>query len=126
MSPSIKLRGKSTPFLCFDASLEIIRGIVFTIFPQDREGYAEDLEGVFSGKSTRHSYQYRIKNRYGDYVWVECKGSVKTGQKEERIFAGLITRLDVQSLYDPLTGLPSKNQFYEYDFLLQPSMVRSI
>lgn len=104
----------------FDLPGEYINGLaniwIEKIHPQDREGYAEDLEGVLSGKSTRHSYQYRIKNRYGDYVWVECKGSVKTGQKEERIFAGLITRLDVQSLYDPLTGLPSKNQFYEYDF----------
>ena len=49
------------------------------IHPDDRAAYLKDIEAVFSGASTRHSCQYRAKNKYNDYVWLECKGSVITG-----------------------------------------------
>ena len=46
------------------------------IHPDDRALYNEDISGVFSGTKPRHECQYRARNRMGEYVWVECKGSV--------------------------------------------------
>lgn len=86
------------------------------IHPDDREIYLNDINSVFSGKSNVHSCQYRARNVYGDYVWVECRGSVQSDAEGRRVFAGMITRLDCQSIYDPLTGLKTKNQFYAMDF----------
>lgn len=93
------------------------------IHPNDKDMYLEDITNVFEGKSKRHSCQYRAKNRFGQYVWVECKGKVITGANGNNVFAGMMTRLDNQSAYDPLTGLKTKNQFYEYDFTNESGVV---
>lgn len=86
------------------------------IHPEDRAVYEEDINGVFSGAKPRHECQYRALNRYGEYVWVECKGSViKDAEGNPIIFAGLMTRLDGQNKYDTLTGLPTAYELYHYD-----------
>lgn len=86
------------------------------IHPEDRALYEEDIKGVFSGARTRHECQYRAINRYGEYVWLECKGSViKDKDGMPIIFAGLMTRLDGQNKYDSLTGLPTAHELYHYN-----------
>ena len=95
---------------------DVIPVIREKIHPEDWEGYFADLDKVFSGKQDRHSYQYRLRNRYGDYVWIECKGSIIRENGEPVIFAGLMTRLDTQNKYDSVTGLSTIFDFYNYDF----------
>lgn len=87
------------------------------VHPDDRAMYNADIMGVFSGKKSRHDCQYRARNRRGEYVWVECKGSViwdKDGSP--KIFAGLMTRLDGQNKYDTLTGFLTTHELHHYDF----------
>lgn len=87
------------------------------IHPDDRAAYLKDIEAVFSGASSRHSCQYRAKNKYGDYVWLECKGSVISDEDgKPLVFAGLMTRLDNQNKYDPLTHLLTSYEMQKYDF----------
>ena len=87
------------------------------IHPDDRALYLKDIEAVFSGTSNRHSCQYRAKNKYNDYVWLECKGSVITGEDgRPAVFAGIMTRLDNQNKYDPLTHLLTGYEMQKYDF----------
>ncbi len=87
------------------------------IHPEDRALYEEDINGVFSGAKARHQCQYRALNAEGEYVWLECKGSViKDADGAPIIFAGLMTRLDGQSKYDSLTGLLNTPELYHYDF----------
>lgn len=87
------------------------------VHPDDRALYNEDIGSVFSGAKARHACQYRARNRYGEYVWLECKGSViKDGDGTPIIFAGLMTRLDGQSKYDSLTGLMTTYELHQHDF----------
>lgn len=87
------------------------------IHPDDRALYLKDIEAVFSGASNRHSCQYRAKNKYNDYVWLECKGSVISDENgRPLVFAGLMTRLDNQNKYDPLTHLLTNYEMQKYDF----------
>lgn len=105
----------------FDLEGEYIEGAgpkwMEHIHPDDRAAYLKDIEAVFSGASSRHSCQYRAKNKYGDYVWLECKGSVISGENgQPLVFAGLMTRLDNQNKYDPLTHLLTGYEMQKYDF----------
>lgn len=87
------------------------------IHPDDREIYNADITGVFSGTKPRHECQYRAKNRMGEYVWVECKGSViRDDAGNPIIFAGLMTRLDGQNKYDSLTGLLTTHELHHCKF----------
>lgn len=76
------------------------------IHPDDRQIYLDDINAVFSGKSEHHNCQYRARSKTGDYVWVECKGSlIKNDEGVPTVFAGMMTRIDHQSKYDSLTHL---------------------
>lgn len=87
------------------------------IHPDDRELYNKDINAVFSGEKSRHSCQYRAMNCYGEYIWLECKGSViKAEDGTPLIFAGLMTRLDGQNKYDSLTGLLTTHEVQAEDF----------
>lgn len=87
------------------------------IHPDDRDAYFEDIESVLSGKTNHHSCQYRALNRYGEYVWLECTGRVVCDEEGNMdVFAGFMIRLDVQNIYDPITGLPTKTILYEYQY----------
>ncbi len=90
------------------------------VHPDDRAAYLEDIDACFSGRSTRHSCQYRAKNIYNEYVWLECKGSVINDENgEPAVFAGLMMRLDNQNKYDPLTHLLTGFEMQNYDFSRQ-------
>ena len=90
------------------------------IHPEDLKVYTEDIEGVFSGKKKYHDCQYRTRNASGEYVWVECKGSViRDTEGDPIIFAGLMTRIDGQSKYDSLTGLLTTQEMHNSDFASQ-------
>ena len=94
------------------------------IHPDDREVYLKDIGKVFSGETNHHSCQYRAMNRYGKYVWLECKGTmIYDADGNMEIFAGMMTRLDCQSTYDNLTGILTKNEFYTYDFTAENGVV---
>lgn len=76
------------------------------VHPDDRKMFRDDITPVTQGKFDQHSCQYRAKNRDGEYIWVECKGSlIRDENGEASMFAGMMTRLDNQSKYDELTHL---------------------
>lgn len=87
------------------------------IHPDDRDIYLEDISGVFGGTKAQHNCKYRALNKYGNYVWVECKGSViRDEDGSPALFAGIMTRLDGQNKYDFLTNLMTRDELYQKDF----------
>lgn len=85
------------------------------VHPDDREKLSRDLDSVFSGEKNIHLCQYRVCNKYGQYVWLQCKGKMiydETGR--QHYFVGLMNRLDGQNKYDTLTGVLTYNEFYNY------------
>lgn len=87
------------------------------IHPDDRDIYFEDINLLTSGKKDKHSCQYRVMNRYGEYIWLECNGAfVNDANGNPYVFAGTMNRLDNNNKYDSLTGLLTKNEIYNYDF----------
>lgn len=76
------------------------------VHPDDRAGYIEDIEAVFARTRDHHNCQYRARNKMGEYVWVECRGTIICDENDKPIiFGGMMTRIDHQSKYDSLTHL---------------------
>ena len=88
------------------------------IHPDDLQIWLSDAKEVVEGKKARYSCQYRAKNRYGEYVWVENNGYVLNNENGEHVLsAGMITRLDVQNRYDPQTNMLTTYAFYSEYFM---------
>ncbi len=87
------------------------------IHPDDLEDYVADINAIFSGQKTSHVFQYRVRNKYGEYNWVECKGFVaRDNESHKKFFIGYIFRLDRVGIYDSLTGCQNLGRFYHSDF----------
>ncbi len=87
------------------------------VHPDDLQIWLSDAKDVVEGKKARYSCQYRAKNRYGEYVWVENNGYVLNNENGDHVLsAGMITRLDVQNRYDPQTNMLTTYAFYSENF----------
>ncbi|MCF0146105.1 MAG: EAL domain-containing protein [Eubacterium sp.] len=87
------------------------------IHPEDRKSYEDDIERVFSGQGVYHKCEYRAVNRYGEYVWLECRGNVIYDEvRQSRYFTGIMVRMDNRNKYDPLTKLKTLVEFNNYRF----------
>ena len=85
------------------------------IHPDDREEFISDVKKLFSGEQTTHNLQYRVRNRFGQYVVCTCRGVVlKNDNGEPNYFCGAMTNHGIENENDVLTGL--KNQ---YGFFLE-------
>ena len=85
------------------------------IHPDDREEFISDLKKLFSGEQATHNLQYRVRNRFGQYVVCTCRGVVLKNDKGELdYFCGAMTNHGIENENDVLTGL--KNQ---YGFFLE-------
>jgi len=86
------------------------------IHPDDRNRYLLDFEKMITGESEEHNVQYRVTNKFGKYIWVECRGRImKDALGGPGIFAGVLTCLDNRNKYDALTGLYTAHEFYNRD-----------
>ncbi len=87
------------------------------IHPDDRQSYLDNMAEMFSGKTNSHHCQYRILNRFGTYVWLECSGRLTLDENNRPLlFSGIMKRIDNYVKYDPLTKLLTVTEFNRIDF----------
>lgn len=82
------------------------------IHPQDRQMYHDNIEAVFTGRSSVHELEYRVMNRLGEYVVCTCRGVVLKGNgTDPDLFAGTIINHGIIDNVDPVTSLHTNAEF---------------
>lgn len=82
------------------------------IHPNDVEDYTHDLEMLFNNQKDHHICDYRIKNKNGEYIWVQCRGTIeRTKDGAPYVFIGIVTALNRGGRVDYNTGLLSSYEF---------------
>ncbi len=85
------------------------------IHPDDREKYAEYLGVVYSGKKTDPTFEYRAKNKNGEYVICSCRGVVIKDYAGKPVFyACSIINKGIVDNNDPITLLPNQYEMLNY------------
>ncbi len=75
------------------------------IYPQDLPGIENDLEKIFSGEITEHNLEYRIFDRQGNVVWINCRGKVQQDEQgRPEYMIGRVSDLLARWKTDSLTG----------------------
>ncbi len=76
------------------------------VHPDDREGYASDVNDAIRGTKEYHYYKYRARDKHNRYVEVTCRGGLYHGRDgEPDIFCGYIVNHGAPENVDPTTGL---------------------
>ncbi|MBR1669432.1 MAG: EAL domain-containing protein [Butyrivibrio sp.] len=85
------------------------------IHPDDRDKYAEYLRNIFSGKKENPAYEYRAKNKNGEYVVCASRGVVIKDYTGRPVFyACSIINKGIVDNNDPITLLPNQYEMLNY------------
>ena len=75
------------------------------VYPRDMEELADDLDKVQKGKRSIHNLTYRMRDRQGNYCWINCRGKPVLDQNNKPIFLmGRVTESPAVTQSDGLTG----------------------
>ena len=84
------------------------------IHPEDREAYHKGIEDIFSGNSSGHDMQYRVRRINGEYDVCTCRGIVmRDNAGEPDYFVGTIRSHASIGHVDTLTGFRNQYGFFE-------------
>lgn len=82
------------------------------IHPDDKKAFLESNQEIADGRTNSHCVEYRAQNRWGEWVWLRCRGHVvRDAVGEPRLFAGMIANLGKRDRIDHVTGLFDKCEF---------------
>lgn len=83
------------------------------IHPDDLPRFVAVEKAIFvEHKTDERRIDYRARNRFGEYVWLKCRGRLlKDGKGKPIFFGGIMTRLEHLNEADGVTGLLSKAPF---------------
>lgn len=74
-------------------------------YPDDAEYVLKDIEQIHKGIRKEHNIEYRWLDKYGNPVWICCRGSVIQKEDHPAYLVGVITELGKQNRIDKITGL---------------------
>lgn len=81
------------------------------VHPDDWPRFYDSNIRSFSGELTHHVVEFRARNRKGQWVWLQCRGTVLAAGGEAKLFGGYISNLGRRNKVDHQTGLYSKYEF---------------
>ena len=85
------------------------------IYPDDLEYYRRSYQDIIDGSVSSQDFEYRIRNRQGNYVLVTCQSVVIPGKDgEPDLFAGTIINHGIEDGIDAVTALHGDTTFINY------------
>lgn len=83
------------------------------IHPEDRAGFLEEINSIFSGEKESHEIEYRVKDKNENYVVCTCRGTVIHADDDmPAYYAGTITNHGIIDNIDPTTNLYNLYEFF--------------
>ena len=64
-----------------------------------------DLEELKTGKKNIHNLEYRWLDKFGNPIWISCRGVIINDNDKPRYMIGRISELGRQNRIDKVTGL---------------------
>ena len=84
------------------------------IHPDDLPQYLKNFDAVYNKKTKWQDFEYRAKNRFGNYVVCTCQCTVLEGTDgEPDLFSGTILNHGIVDSIDPITNLYSDYAFIQ-------------
>lgn len=82
------------------------------VHPDDWNRFYKSNMEIGENQRDYHSVEFRARNRYGEYLWLRCRGQLMRDEfGAPSIFAGIMTPLGRQNKIDPVTQLLNHHEF---------------
>lgn len=75
------------------------------VYPDDAKLLADDLDELKAGRKKLHNLEYRWLDKFGNPIWISCRGAVGEADGKPAYMIGRIAELGKQNRIDKITGL---------------------
>ena len=100
------------PDKCMDDAVNSIRNVVYE---KDRELLSRHLRKMFEGTEKKHNLLYRLLNKKGMPVWINCRGEVIDDEKgRPRYLIGCLNETGNRQRADNISGLLGEKEMGDY------------
>ncbi|NJJ35634.1 EAL domain-containing protein [Clostridioides difficile] len=97
------------------------------IYPDDVQVWEEDIQALIDGKKDEHNLEYRLINKYGEVVWISCRGKAYISEdKKTIVLVGRIKNIGEKNKFDSITGTWNREQFeYWMNYIIKEKTYES-
>ncbi|NMS90417.1 EAL domain-containing protein [Clostridioides difficile] len=126
-----KFKISSAIFNEFDLSRDVDSDVVNCwskiIYPDDVQVWKDDIQALIDGKKDEHNLEYRLINRYGEVVWISCRGKAQISEEQKTIvMVGRIKNIGEKNKFDSITGTWNREQFeYWMNYIIKDKTYES-
>lgn len=84
------------------------------VYERDLKSVKRNLKKIKENKIKNYSIEYRILDKHGNYIWINCKGAVRFDNNQcARYVSGSLSDTAFRNRTDTLTGLLNTVKFME-------------
>ncbi|MFL8711218.1 EAL domain-containing protein [Clostridioides sp. GD02377] len=97
------------------------------IYPDDVQVWKDDIQALIDGKKDEHNLEYRLINKYGEVVWISCRGKAYISEdKKTIVLVGRIKNIGEKNKFDSITGTWNREQFeYWMNYIIKEKTYES-
>ncbi|MFL8672803.1 EAL domain-containing protein [Clostridioides sp. GD02404] len=97
------------------------------IYPDDVQVWKDDIQALIDGKKDEHNLEYRLINKYGEVVWISCRGKAYISEdKKTIVLIGRIKNIGEKNKFDSITGTWNREQFeYWMNYIIKEKTYES-
>lgn len=97
------------------------------IYPDDVQVWKDDIQALVDGKKDEHNLEYRLINKYGEVVWISCRGKAYISEdKKTIVLVGRIKNIGEKNKFDSITGTWNREQFeYWMNYIIKEKTYES-
>lgn len=96
------------------------------VYPDDVQAWKDDIQELINGKKSEQNLEYRLINKYGEIVWISCRGKVYVSDDQKTIFlVGRIKNIGEKNKFDSITGTWNREQFeHRMNYLIKEKIYK--
>lgn len=84
------------------------------VYPAERKQLEQSLNDIRNGISRNHDMEYRLVDKLGNKVWINCRGNVVNNEEDRPLFLlGTVSEMVMKRVVDRITGLWNSEKFIE-------------
>lgn len=92
----------------------VVENLRAFVYPSDFEALQKDLAELVSGTKDSHNMQYRMINKQGEPIWINCRGHLVKENGVPSYLVGCINEIGKKQKADNVSGLLGESSLQSY------------
>ena len=93
---------------------DVVNNVRAFVYPEDFDALQKDLDAVLSGAKASLNMQYRMIDKQGEPIWINCRGHIVAANGQTPYMVGCINEIGERQKADNISGLLGESSLQSY------------